>query len=72
MEACQPVWAGDQPDITRSQIEILVPDKTDVCDTFPSVGLRNHHGRKHNWWRKHYGRQIQPHLPIWLNHTPSH
>ena len=49
MEACQPVWAGDQPDITLSQIEILVPDKTDVFDTVPSVSLGNHHWLDHHW-----------------------
>jgi len=49
METFQPVWPGEQPDITGSQIEILVPDKTDVFDTVPSVSLGNHHWLDHHW-----------------------
>jgi hypothetical protein len=75
MEAFQPVRSGDQPDIAWSQIEILVPDQADVFDTIPSVSLGNHywpnlHGRGNHHWRKRNCRQQQPHLPIWLHHTP--
>jgi hypothetical protein len=33
METLQPEWFSDQPDIARSQIEILVTNKTDEFDT---------------------------------------
>jgi hypothetical protein len=75
MKSFQPVWSGDQPDITGSQIEILVPHQTDVFDTVPSVSLGNHywrnvHGRgDHHCRRNRNRRQQKPHLPIWLNYT---
>jgi len=78
METFQPVRSGDQPDITGSQIEILVSHKADVFDTIPSVSLGNHYRPNLHGWgnhyrrRKRYRRQQQPHLPIWLNHTPRH
>ena len=76
METCQPVRSGDQPDITGSQIEVLVPHQTDVFDAIPSVSLGNHnwfnlHGwSHHHGWRKLNGWQPDPDLSVWLNHTP--
>jgi len=76
METFQPVRSGDQPDITGSQIEILVSHQTDVFDTIPSVSLGNkywpnlHGWGNHHCRRKRNRRQQQPHLPVRLNHTP--
>jgi hypothetical protein len=51
METLQPEWFTDQPDITRSQIEILVPNDTDEFDTIPDVSFRNHDWRHfHRLW----------------------
>ena len=48
METCQPVWSGDQPDITGSQIEILIPHQADIFDPIPSVILGDHDGCFHH------------------------
>ena len=77
METCQPVRPGNQPDITRPQIEILVPHHTDVFDPIPSVSLGHHGGFNHHCWRHHHGWRKcncwyhQPHLPIRLYDTPG-
>jgi len=76
METCQPVWSGDQPDITGSQIEILISHQTDVFYTIPSISVRNHHWTNlHRWGNYHRRRKLnrwhqQPYLPVRLNHTP--
>jgi hypothetical protein len=80
MKTIQPEWITDQPDITRSQVEILVTNETDVFVTIPDVTVRNHywlHRRRshYHWCRSHdhwcgshdYGLERYP--PIWLNYT---
>jgi len=56
VETFQPVWPGNQPDIASSQVEILVPDQTDVFDAIPSVCLWNHDRFNHHGWGNHHCR----------------
>ena len=42
METLQPEWFSDQPDIARSQIEILVTNDTDEFVTIPGISVGNH------------------------------
>jgi len=76
MEALQPVRSSDEPDITKSQIEILVSDQADVFDAIPSVSLGNHYWPDlHHWGNQHCRRKLNrrqqhPHLPVRRNHTP--
>jgi hypothetical protein len=83
METLQPEWFTDQPDIARSQIEILVTNETDVFDTIPDVTVRNHYWCHYHRWRSHIHRLwshihwsrsrnyywLERYLPIWLNYT---
>ena len=53
VETLQPEWFSDQPDMVRSQIEILATNEADVFDTIPSVTVRNHYEPRwfsHNHW----------------------
>jgi hypothetical protein len=53
METLQPEWFSDQPDIARSQIEILVTNETDEFDTIPDVSFRNHYWLLYHRLRSH-------------------
>ncbi|GEM_PF-1426981 len=62
METLQPEWFTDQPEIARSQIEILVTNDTDVFDTIPDVTVRNHYWRLYQRCRSHHYHRLRSHI----------
>jgi hypothetical protein len=72
METIEPEWVTDQPDVTKSQIEILVPNETNIFVTIPDVTIRNHYWSRcfsHNYWCRCNHHWCERHPPIWLNYT---
>ena len=70
MEALQAEWITNQPDISRSQIEILVTHHANIFDTIPDVTIGNHYYWLHHYRRRYRNyRWLEYHPPIWLNQT---
>src|ERR1700733_3818465 len=62
MKTLQPEWFSDQPDITKSQIEILVTNETDVFVAIPGVTVRNH------YWPRWFSHDYWCHIHRWRSH----
>ncbi len=74
MKTIQPEWITDQPDITGSQIVVLVTNDTDVFVTIPGVTIGHHYrhlGRRshHHWCRGHDDKRLERHPYNRLNDT---
>jgi hypothetical protein len=73
MKAVYSEWVGDNPNVSRTQIEILIADKADVFITIPNVIVRNIHGPRsrsisRGWWSFDH-HWLKDHPSIWFNST---
>jgi hypothetical protein len=57
MKTLQPEWLTGNPDITRSQIKILIPNDANVFVTVPDVTVRNRHRARRRRRGNHHGRR---------------
>jgi len=73
METIQPERVTDQPEIARSQVEILATNETNVFVTIPDIIIRNHHCHRwlsHNDWSWSCNDQwLKRHPSAWFNDT---
>lgn len=77
-KARQAEWFADQPNVSRSQIVILVTHQPHVFVTIPDIVLRHHDGL-HRWrrchchrWRRLHHHRLEGYPPTRFHHAPSH
>jgi hypothetical protein len=72
MKTLEPDWIGNEPDMIRSQIVVLIANDADVFVSIPDVVVRN--GCLHRHRRRRFDRHpnTHPHASVWPHDAAGH